>query len=62
MDVETLKYERNVLMVHLKQWDDLLPKAEREKHPARARLAEEIKRYQEMIDSLEHRVQPPRAA
>jgi hypothetical protein len=62
MDLSTLKYERNLLMLHLKQWDDLLPKAEREHHPARNRLAEEIQRYQEMIRLVERGGDVPRAA
>ncbi|MFB3917513.1 MAG: hypothetical protein ACE14M_12335 [Terriglobales bacterium] len=53
MDVERLKYERNVLKLTLKRWDDLLSPKERETHQVRNRVAQEIEQYEEMIRKVE---------
>ena len=62
MDLHTLKYEHNVLLLALRQWDDLLPAKERDTHPARKRILEEIKRYEQMIREQEGRADLGQAA
>jgi len=49
MDYQQLIYRRNLLLLGLRRWDDLLPAKEREAHPERARLLEQIRYYDELI-------------
>ncbi|MFB3812612.1 MAG: hypothetical protein ACE14L_00755 [Terriglobales bacterium] len=57
MDVERLKYERDLLKLGLKRWDDLLSPKERETHQVRNHIAQEIARYEEMIREVESSAQ-----